>query len=208
MKIAVIGAGVVGSALAGGWARCGHQVCFGARDTGSAKVTAALSAVPGSTAASIADAVRAADAIVLATPWQGTEAALQAAGDCAGKPLLDATNPLTPSFGLELGHDHSGGEQVQRWAPSARVVKIFNSTGWENMAAPVYPGGRAAMVYCGDDAAARQVAATLAADLGFEPLDLGPLSGARLLEPYAMVWIRLAIVQKQGRGIAFGLLRR
>jgi predicted dinucleotide-binding enzyme len=64
------------------------------------------------------------------------------------------------------------------------------------------------MLYCGDDAPAKAVAAQLAADLGFEPLDLGPLAEARLLEPTAMVWIKLAIVRKQGRGIAFGLLRR
>ncbi len=208
MNIAVIGAGVVGAALASGWASHGHAVRFGARDPASDKVSQALARIPGTRATSIADAVAWADAVVLATPWNGTQAALQAAGDFAGKPLLDATNPLTPSFALALGHDDSGGEQVQRWAPSARVCKIFNTTGYENMMRPVYPAGRAAMVYCGDDAAAKGVAATLAADLGFEPLDLGPLSGARLLEPHAMVWIRLAIVQKLGRDVAFGLMRR
>ena len=68
--------------------------------------------------------------------------------------------------------------------------------------------GRAAMVYAGDDTAAKETAAQLAADLGFEPLNLGGLALARYLEPAAMVWIHLAIIQKQGRGIAFGLLRR
>jgi predicted dinucleotide-binding enzyme len=208
MKIAVIGAGMVGQALAGGWVRAGHGVRYGARNTGSDKVLAALKATPGAEAMGIAEAVRWADAALLATPWQGTEEALRAAGDFAGKPLLDATNPLTPAFALALGHTDSGAEQVQRWAPSAKVVKIFNSTGHENMSNPVYPGGRAAMVYCGSDAAAKGVAAALAADLGFEPLDLGGLADARHLEPAAMVWIKLAIVQKLGRGIAFGLMRR
>jgi len=133
--------------------------------------------------------------------------------EAGGKPgvfffSLDATNPLTPSFQLAIGHGTSGGEQVQAWAPSASVVKIFNTTGLENMANPVYPQGRAAMVYAGGDAHAKQTAAALAADLGFEPLDLGGLDGARYLEPAAMVWIKLAIVQKLGRGIAFGLMRR
>ena len=208
MRIAVIGAGSVGKALGSGWAAKGHEVRYGARDPASPKLRAALAETRGAVASRIDEAVRWAEAVVLATPWQGTEEALRAAGDFAGKPLLDATNPLTPRFELALGHTDSGGEQVQRWAPAARVVKIFNSTGWENMADPVYPGGHAAMVYCGDDAAAKAVAARLAADLGFEPLDLGGLADARVLEPAAMVWIKLAIVQRMGRGIAFGLLRR
>jgi predicted dinucleotide-binding enzyme len=76
------------------------------------------------------------------------------------------------------------------------------------MANPVYPQGPVAMVYAGSDAHANEVAARLAADLGFEPLALGPISSARYIEPMAMVWIRLALVQKMGRGIAFGLMRR
>lgn len=209
MKIAIIGAGNVGRALGAGWAAKGHEVRYAARDAASEKVRAAVQATAGATAGAIAETTRWAEAAVLATPWSGAEPALRAAGDgLAGKPLLDATNPLTPDFRLALGHTDSGGEQVQRWAPGARVVKVFNTTGWENMADPVYPGGRASMLLCGDDAQARAVAAQLAADLGFEPLDLGPMAEARHLEPAAMVWIKLAIVRKMGRGIAFGLLRR
>ncbi len=208
MKIAIIGAGGVGSSLGKTWAGKGHAVRYGARNPGSDKVQAALAATPGAQASGIAEAVAWADAVVLATPWGGTQEALAAAGDFAGKPLLDATNPLTPTFQLALGHTTSGGEQVQAWAPSAKVVKIFNTTGLENMANPVFPTGRAAMVYAGDDAGAKEVAASLATDLGFEALHLGGLALARYLEPAAMVWIHLAIIQKQGRGIAFGLLRR
>lgn len=208
MKIAIIGAGGVGASLGSTWAAKGHAIRYGARDPSSAKLQAALAATAGAQALSIAEAVAWADAVVLATSWGGAQDALTAGGDFAGKPLLDATNPLTPSFQLAIGHGTSGGEQVQAWAPSASVVKIFNTTGLENMANPVYPQGRAAMVYAGGDAHAKQTAAALAADLGFEPLDLGGLDGARYLEPAAMVWIKLAIVQKLGRGIAFGLMRR
>jgi 8-hydroxy-5-deazaflavin:NADPH oxidoreductase len=208
MKIAIIGAGGVGTSLGKSWTGHAHEVRYGARNAKSDKVLTALAATPGAQAVAIAEAVAWCDAAVLATPWSGAQDALAAAGDFAGKPLLDATNPLTPSFQLALGHTGSGGEQVQAWAPSARVVKIFNTTGLENMANPVFPGGRAAMVYAGDDAAAKHVAAKLAGDLGFEPLDLGGLTGARYLEPMAMVWIHLALVQKMGRGVAFGLLRR
>ncbi len=208
MKIAIIGAGGVGTSLGKTWAGQGHVVRYGARNTASDKVKAALVETPGAQACSIAEAVAWAEAVVLATPWDGTQSALEAAGDFGGKPLLDATNPLTPSFQLALGHTTSGAEQVQAWAPSARVVKIFNTTGLDNMANPVFPTGRAAMVYAGDDLAAKEVAAELARDLGFEALHLGGLALARYLEPMAMVWIHLAIIQKQGTGIAFGLLRR
>lgn len=208
MKIAILGAGGVGRALGSTWAKKGHEVCYGARNLASEKLQASLQATPGASAKPIAEAVAWADAVVLATAWPGAQEALAAAGDFAGKPLLDATNPIGPGFQLALGHTSSGGEQVQAWAPSASVVKIFNTTGLENMADPVYPEGRAAMVHAGGDARARQVAAQLAGDLGFEPFDLGGLEGARLLEPAAMVWIRLALVQKMGRGIAFRLMRR
>jgi 8-hydroxy-5-deazaflavin:NADPH oxidoreductase len=208
MKISIIGSGGVGTALGKTWATRGHEVRYGARNPASEKLQAALAATPGASAMTIAEAVRWADAVVLATPWGGAQEAVQAGGDFGGKPLLDATNPLTPTFQLALGHTSSGGEQVQAWAPSASVVKIFNSTGWENMANPAYPQGRAAMVYAGGDAAAKQTAAALATSLGFEALDLGGLDGARYLEPAAMVWIKLAIMQKLGRNVAFGLMRR
>jgi predicted dinucleotide-binding enzyme len=208
MKIAIIGAGVVGTALAKGWTGGGHTVRFGARDPASAKVVQALGAVPGATAESIASAVAWCDVAVLATPWGGTEAAVKAAGDFGGKPLLDATNPLTPTYGLAVGHTTSGGEQVAGWAANAQVVKIFNTTGFGNMSDSRYPQGKAVMLLCGADAAAKGVAAGLAGDLGFEPVDVGALDCARYVEPFAMVWIKLALAQGLGRDIAFSLMRR
>jgi 8-hydroxy-5-deazaflavin:NADPH oxidoreductase len=87
-------------------------------------------------------------------------------------------------------------------------VKIFNSTGAGNMADPHYGGDRATMLYCGDDAEAKKVAAQLAADLGFEPVDAGALSAAYLLEHAAMLWIHLAYGAGLGRNIAFKLMKR
>lgn len=208
MKIAVLGAGVVGATLAHGWAKAGHEIAFGARNAASDKVTKALAAIPGARALEIAAAVAWSHCALLATPWGGTEPMLRAAGDFRGKPLLDATNPLTPGYELAIGHTTSGGEQVQAWAPTAKVVKIFNTTGYDNMREPRYGTSRAAMIYAGDDAAAKKVAHELADGLGFEPLDLGPLMTARYLEPAAIVWIRLAYMQQLGRNIAFGLLRK
>jgi predicted dinucleotide-binding enzyme len=87
-------------------------------------------------------------------------------------------------------------------------VKIFNTTGFDNMANPDYGGTPATMLYAGDDPAAKGVAATLARELGFDPVDFGPLAGARLLEPYALVWITLAVKQKLGRDFALNIIRR
>jgi predicted dinucleotide-binding enzyme len=107
-----------------------------------------------------------------------------------------------------VGSDTSGGELVQSWAPTARVVKIFNSTGAENMAAPVYGDQPTTMFYCGDDEAACGIAAKLATDLGFDAVSVGPLRNARLLESLALLWITLATGQSANRGMAFKLLRR
>ena len=143
-----------------------------------------------------------------ATPWSATQEALGAVADFGGRPLFDATNPIGAGMRLTHGHTDSGGEQVQRWAPTARVVKVFNTTGMENMAAPVYSGGRATMLVCGDDAEAVDLAVALADTIGFEARAFGRLEQARLLEPVALTWIRLALVHGEGRDFAFGMLRR
>jgi 8-hydroxy-5-deazaflavin:NADPH oxidoreductase len=126
-----------------------------------------------------------------------------------GKVLIDATNPLLPNLaGVEYGTTTSGAEQVAGWAHGARVVKAFNTVGFNIMANPAFGAGRAVMFYCGDDAGAKGMVKPLVDDLGFESVDAGPLSQARLLEPLALLWISLALVHGQGREIAFSLLRR
>lgn len=208
MRIGIIGAGSVGGALGSGWARAGHEVTFGVRDPSSPK-TAELLKDTGAKAASVAAAAAFGEVVVLATPWEATQDAVKSAGDLAGKIVFDCTNPLAPQLaGLTHGFDTSAGEQVASWAPGAKVVKIFNTTGANNMAAPDFDGVAATMFYCGDDAGAKAVGARLAADLGFDPVDAGSLEQARLLEPLALLWIRLAYVQQQGRDIAFRLMKR
>jgi 8-hydroxy-5-deazaflavin:NADPH oxidoreductase len=90
----------------------------------------------------------------------------------------------------------------------ARVAKIFNTTGYGNMANPSYPLGPVTMFYCGDDDGAKVVAAKLASDIGFEPIDAGPLRQARVLDPLAMLWIWLAVFGGLGTDFAFRLMRR
>ncbi len=210
MRIGIIGAGNVGGTLGKGWVRKGHEVLFAARDPKSPKIEKLLAdAGNAARAGTTADAVDFADVLVLATPWDAAREALAAAGDLTSKIVLDATNPLKPNLaGLDTGEAGSGGQQVAAWAPGARVVKIFNTTGANNMADPRYGGQGTTMLYCGDDKEAKAVAHQLAADLGFEPVDAGPLAHSGLLESLAMLWIWLAYPGGLGREIAFTLLRR
>jgi len=210
MKIAVIGAGSVGGTLGAAWANRGHEVIFGVRDAADSKLKELLARAGGKArAAAVKDAAAAAEVVALTVPWPAAQDALRSAGDLRGKILFDCMNPLKPDLsGLTVGSTGSAAEQVAAWAPGARVVKIFNTTGFANMANPEYREGRSMMLYCGDDAPAKKVAAQLAAELGFEPYDVGPLTEARLLEPFALVWIHLAVQQKMGTGFAFRLMRR
>ncbi len=211
MRIGILGCGQVGGALGRGWGEKGHAIFYGSRNPETAEVRALVAASGrGARAGSPAQANAASDVLLLAVPWSAVSETLKAAGDLSGKVLLDATNPLTPGpggLGLCVPGTTSGGEQVAAWAKGAHVVKVFNSVGTEVMRNPRVGGAPASMLYCGDDPAARDVAGRLAADLGFEPVDLGPLVESRVLEPFALLWIHLAVVRGYGREIAFRLLR-
>jgi predicted dinucleotide-binding enzyme len=210
MKIGIIGSGNVGGTLGTRWAQAGHRVVFGSRNPASDEMRQ-LAAKAGSTAraASFQEALQAAELLLLATPWPATKTVAEGLGDLAGKVLIDATNPLLPNLaGLECGTTTSGAEQVAGWARGAKVVKAFNTVGFNIMANPAFGPDRPVMFYCGDDAAAKQTVRPLVEQLGFEAVDAGPLSQARLLEPFALLWISLAYAQGQGREIGFKLLRR
>jgi predicted dinucleotide-binding enzyme len=202
MKISIIGAGHVGSTLGAGWAKHGHDIAFGVRNPKKTDSATTAKIV------SVMEAAQSSDVVVLAVPWNGVADALLSAGDLKGKILLDATNPLLPDLsGLDTSAGSSGGETVAKLS-SAPVVKIFNSTGFPNMANPDYHGQSATMLYCGDDVNAKRIAADLARQLGFDPLDAGPLSNAHMLESLALLWITLAIKQGYGVNMAFKLMRR
>jgi predicted dinucleotide-binding enzyme len=153
-----------------------------------------------------AEAVRAAEVVVIATPWSAAEAAVKSLGSLAGKTVIDCMNPLgmgNDGLQLVLGFDTSAGEQVARWAPGAFVFKTLNTTGAGNMAkAADYPV-KPLMLVAGDDAGRKRQVMELVGKLGFEPVDAGPLKNARLLEPFAMVWIDQAMKRGRGRDFAF-----
>lgn len=201
MKIAIIGAGNVGRVLGRAW-RTDHDITYGVRSPDDAKyadldapVTTNETAASGS------------DVIALCTPWQGTEQAAKACGDLSGKVLIDCTNPLTADVSaLEVGHTTSGAEQVAVWAPGALVCKAMNQIGAPMMDHPQLPG-TPVMFVCGDDEGAKQTTANLVSQLGFEVVDAGDLTVARLLEPYGLLWIHLALRRGFGTEWGFGLLR-
>jgi len=206
MKIAILGMGNVGSVLGRRWVEAGHEVVFGLRNP--TKQQADATKMKASVAA-INEAVAKSEVVVLAVPWPAVPDALRAAGNLTGKVLLDCTNPLKPDLSaLDVGTTTSGGEQVAKAAPGAKVVKIFNTTGAGNMANPKYGGTKVTMLYAGDDAEAKKVASRLASDLGFDPVDAGPLSSGRMLEPFALLWISLAYQQKMGMDFALNVVRR
>ncbi|GAB4119805.1 MAG: NAD(P)-binding domain-containing protein [Rubrivivax sp.] len=209
MKIAIIGAGHVGGTLGRRWAALGHEVCFGVRDPAREKYQGLVTQTGGRARLAPNEAACAgADAVLLATPWTTTEAALRACGPLAGRILIDATNPLGADLKLLIGHTDSGGEQVARWAGGARVVKAFNTTGFNIMEDPIVAGQHATMFVAGDDPAAKSVVADLATAIGFETIDAGPLASSRMLEPLAQLWIHCAYRQGLTRDYAFHLLRR
>jgi NADPH-dependent F420 reductase len=210
MKIGIIGSGNVGGALGSRWAKLGHEVVFGTRNPESGDVQKLAARVSGKTsAATLADTAREGEVLLLATPWPATQQIITGLDDLNGKILIDATNPLLPDLsGLTHGTTTSGGEQVAAWARGARVVKAFNTVGANIMADPSFEGHRPVMFYCGDDAQAKQVVKKLIDELVFEAIDAGPLTQARLLEPFAQLWISLAYAQGLGREFAFELLRR
>lgn len=208
MKIAIIGAGNVGGALARGWARSDHELLLGVRDAAAPKVeslckqTHALARTP-------REAAEAAQVVVLALPWSVAREAVRALGPLAGKIVIDCMNPLTLRNGvlaLELGFSNSAGETVAEWLPRARIVKTLNQVGADVMGDTSAFADAPVMFLAGNDADAKIAVASLLRDLGFEPLDAGALEQSRYLEPYAMVWINQSLYQGKGSDWAFGAL--
>ncbi|MEZ5283871.1 MAG: NAD(P)-binding domain-containing protein [Vicinamibacterales bacterium] len=181
MTLAFIGHGHVGAALADGLQRAGHTVTIAARDPGSDSIRALQARNPNIAVTPVAEAVASADVVFLATPFAANQTAVPPlAGALSGKVLVDCTNPVGPGLTHGLGSAESGSQQVQALAPGAHVVKAFSIYGYENFEDNRFPGAAAtpAMFYCGADAGAKGIVASLIADLGWEPFDAGGLEQA------------------------------
>ncbi len=159
---------------------------------------------------SIADAAKFGEVVLLATPWAGTADAIKAAGSLKGKVLIDCTNPITPdSMALVLGHTTSAAEEVAKLAVGAKVVKAFNHVYAPIIhSSPQFGSQNATVFYCGDYADAKATVARLVTEIGFDPVDAGPLKNARYVEPLAELCIQLAYGLRMGTDIAIKLIRR
>ena len=211
MTIAFIGYGNVGAPLADHLQRLGHTVTLAAEDTASDSVRRALARNGGLRAATTKDAVRGADVVFLATPFQANESILAAiSGDLAGKVLIDCTNPVGPGLSHGLKSAQSGSETVQKLAPGAKVVKAFSIYGFENFENNAYPAFnvKPAMMFCGDDAAAKAATASLISELGWEPVDVGGLEQALHLEHMTLLWVRMVRMGGRSPHLVWAALRR
>ncbi len=198
-KVGILGTGDVGKALARGFSSRGCDVRIGSREHKGDVVT-------------FAEAAKHGQLIVLATKWSGTENALKMAdpSNFNGKVVIDATNPLKEvdgrPVGLERGFTDSGGEQVQRWLPGAKVVKAFNIVGNALMVDPKLPGGPPTMFIGGNDEGAKKEVTDILTDFGWETIDLGGIEASRVLEPMCWAWVASAL--KTGKWMqAFKMLR-
>jgi 8-hydroxy-5-deazaflavin:NADPH oxidoreductase len=214
MKVGVLGTGDVGKVLASAMIQLGHEVKMGSREATNAK-SAEWKQKNGERASTgtFAEAAKFGEIIFLCTLWTGTENALQMAGreNFGGKVLIDTTNPLIfephQPPRLALGLSDSGGEQVQRWLPDAKVVKAFNIVGNAHMFHPKFEGGPPTMFFCGNDATAKKQVADLLTNFGWESIDIGGIEGSRLLEPMCILWVNYGIRTGTWKH-AFKLLRK
>jgi hypothetical protein len=196
MKVGILGSGLVGQTLGAGFAALGHEVKLGTREPGSQKMLDWIARTGGIVSAgTFGEAASFAEMAVLATAWSGTENAIYMADpkNLVGKVVIDVTNPLVMAPdappALALGFNDSGGEQVQRWLPEARVVKAFNTVGAPLMVNPDLPGGPPDMFICGNDAEAMKMVGDICVRFGWNTIDIGGLEGARLLEPMCILWV-------------------
>lgn len=203
MKIAIIGTGNVGGALATAWARAGHEILLGVQDHANFKGRHLLEN-PNTSVHSIPEAAAAARVLLVATPPQAAAGLAAQFGDLAGKVLIDASNAVRnpPSPYATAYHAFEA-------LSNAAVVKCFNTTGFENMLNPRYGDTALDMFMAGGDAEAKALVRQLALDAGFAAcFDFGGSERVALLEQFALAWINLAIFQGMGREIGFKLLFR
>jgi predicted dinucleotide-binding enzyme len=197
MRIAVIGAGAVGGGLGAALARVGHSIVFGVRYPNSEKCRTALAGAPGSVAMAPAEAVVGAEVVAIALRWDAVPGMVAGLPSLDGRVVIDAMNRLSGSS------TRSTSDDLAELLPGARVVKAFNTIGFENLTTAHDRRTPVAMFVAGDDAEAKAIVMGLAAELGFSPEDVGPQTNAKPLEEMVRIW--LALAQRHGRTVGFAL---
>jgi hypothetical protein len=213
MNIAIFGTGNIGGGLAFALAGSAHGVILAARDAAQAKARAEeISRDSGHNVqgASLAEAAKVADVILLAVPYAAAGDALAQAGDLSGKVVIDVTNPLTDDFtGLTVGHTSSAAEEIQMLIPNTPVVKALNTVFAQIYREGTEIGGRKVPAYyAGDNAEAKAIAAEVISAAGLDAVDAGGLASARFLEPLAALNIQFGYMLGHGTGIAPAWLNR
>ena len=205
MRIAIIGTGNVGGALATRWSEKGHEINLGVRDVARFKGMELLSN-RNTKVYTVEEAVRLSDVILLSTPATAAIEVVKSLGDTSGKLIIDAMNII-------MGRGPQGyrttADAILGNTQSRDVVKCFNTTGFNNMLNPKYGDVAIDMFVAGDSARGKDAAIQLALDAGFAACySVGGNDKFELMEQFAWFWINLAMFQGQGREIGFKLLKR
>lgn len=209
MKLAFIGIGKVGYAIAHNLQKKGHSIIVAHDDPNSDSVKAAISQNPGFSAKSMQVAIDQADMVFLATPFHVNQSVLQSL-KFNGKTLVDCTNPVGIGISHGLKSETSGSEMVQQWASDAQVVKAFTIYGFENLAEPDFSkyNHRPAMPIAGNHAEAKQQVAQICDDLGFEAVDTGALDQALHLEHMTLLWVKMVRRDKHHPHFVWGFMEK
>jgi predicted dinucleotide-binding enzyme len=201
VKIGIIGGGNVGGTLYQRFKQAGHDVRVGVPDASAVKYESIDALSP-------EQAAQHGEVVFFAIPWSAMESAVtQLEKDLVGKIVVDSTNPIAPDFsGLLLGHTTSAGQTVAAWLPKSKVVKAFNTLGFNIIANPDFGETGATLVIAGDDQDAKSIVSGLATDIGFSPVEVGPIARAAQTEALAWLWIQTSI--RIGREFNFNLITR
>lgn len=207
MKVGILGSGLMGGKLGTLFARAGHEVVFSYARSKEKLNRLARDAGGNAQAGTPREAAQRADALLLAVHWSRIDDVLNQAGDLPGKVIISCSLPLNDAnTELVLGHATSGAEALAKKVPGAEVVSTFNNIPSEVLFGVFADRGEAtapSMLYCGDAQHGKDVAARLIRDVGFVPIDAGPLKSARYTEPLAMIIAHLAYGGSEGPEIAY-----
>ena len=207
MRIGILGSGLMGAKLGTIWARAGHDVVFSYARTEQKLKKLAREAGRNAKAGTPADAARDADALLLAVHWSRVDDVLKQAGDLSGKTIVTCSLPMNADdSALAIAHTSSGAEALAKKVPKARVVSAFGTVPSEvffGVFAARRKKVRPSLVYCGDEAKSKKLAAELIRDVGFEPVDAGPLRIARYAEPFTLLIAQLAYEGDEGPELAY-----
>ena len=207
MRIGILGSGLMGGKLGTLFARAGHEVVFSYARSERKLKKLARDAGGHARAGTPREAAQEADALLLAVHWSRMDDVLSQAGDLSGKLIVSCSLPMNADdTALVVALTSSGAEALAKRVPKARVVSAFNTVPSEVLFG-VYGArrraGRPSLVYCGDDRKGKAVAAELIGDVGFDPVDAGPLRMARYTEPFALLVAQLAYEGKGGPELAY-----